>query len=227
MFYILDSGVDIGNIFGPFIDKFFETFNIKDSFIPYFVIGIILLALLLGIMVIRKILIKPVERKYDVSSNLSDNLTDIKEYVYKQYEDILRYISEFDVDNLEKHVSPNVISSYLANMQSLAEKNYQRIITDFEVVYCNINDMHKTDEKEIIDVLLTYEIRDYIVDADGKIISGSKDKIRHVNAITFERASICKNCESILSYDATRCIYCRNELDGEKYSVLAKEKLIK
>ncbi len=222
-----NSNFDINNFLGPYIDKFFDTFQI-----PYkigtilLIIIVVLIAIILGSITVKKILFKKprslLENKED------EEIEKMKTYVFNEYVKILENISEFKFQEVGRSINPNIVNSYIDKMSELREKGYKRIMSDFKNIYCCINYVRKIEDKEVIEALLTIELRDYIVDSNNNIVAGNNNLQRRTVSLMLERDTICPRCGADIDYNSKICLYCRATLSiDDHYSYLVKEKRVK
>ncbi len=222
---VLDTSYE--HFFDSYINKFFDTFNLPYQYgVPILVILVVAVALLLGAITVKKILLK--KPRSFIENKRDEEIEKTKTYVFNEYVKILQYISDFKFQEIGRSINPTIVNNYIDKMSELREKGYKRIMSDFNNVYCSINYVRKIEDKEVIEALLTIELRDYVVDANDNVVAGSKNLVRRTISLMLERETICPRCGADIDYSSNICLYCRATLSiDDHYSTLVKEKIVK
>lgn len=216
---------DGNNIFGSLIDTAGKTFNLDSySIIAILAIVIILVAIIIAYIVIKKALYNPSKSRNFLSSvsnrkikaiDPTLNPDEFKKFVSEAFKTTADAFSNFRYDILRENFSEKLYNEKIFELDSYKKRNLRNILSNITPLYCQINKVQIINDVETVDVIFTAQFKDYIVaEADSDVImSGSKrDTQERTYLISFtkkESNSVCPKCGGEVQND--RCLYCRFE----------------
>ncbi len=108
-----------------------------------------------------------------------DNDLNVKEfckYVYNQFIEIQKAISEFNEEKLKECMSDELYNISSMLLKNLKEKKQRNIMSDFINVNTYINNIEKEDNFEKVDLILVFICKSYTIDQDNNIVIGQDKK---------------------------------------------------
>lgn len=240
---IASSSYSTSDIFNPVIDNAAKTFNI-DIYVILSIVAVfvIILAILFASVIIKKILFEPFKNRNVLNSNISSrkiksvdpslDVKEFKEFAFEKFKGYCDAFTAFDFSLLKEQLSNNLYEEEVLELESLKKRNLRNIISNVKNVYCQINNIQVINNVEKVDIILTTQSKDYIVNISDSdvVMSGSKRDIQEKTyLITFikeELHAACLKCGGEVQND--HCLYCR-AINTQKESnwVISKIKLLK
>lgn len=231
------------DILDPVIDSAVDTFNIDFySVISIIAVIVIILAIVFASTIIKKTLFEPFKNKNVLNSNISnrkiksiDPLLDVNGFKGFAFDTFKKYADAFSnlkYDELKEIFTDDLYNAKRQELESFKMRKLKNIILNVKLNYCQINDVKKLNDIEIVDVILTVSFNGYtasIYDPDTVMIGSKRDIQEETYLLTFtkkEAAKICSKCGGELQNN--RCIYCRAEnTENESNWLLDKMKVLK
>lgn len=233
---------ETGNFFGSLIDNASKTLNIDYySVITIFVIIVILIAIVLAYIIIKKTLYDSSKNQKfleDVSNRKNGivdpklNPEEFKKFVANIFKITADAFSNYKYEVLKESFSEKLYNEKKYELDSHKSRKLRNVISHITPLYCQINNIRVIDDIEYVDVLFTAQFKDYIVaDTDADVIvSGSKrDTQERTYLLTFSKKEsnlVCPKCGGEVQND--KCLYCRYSHSEKKEKwFMEKMKILK
>ena len=147
----------------------------------------------------------------------NENISALKEKLYLRYVDFKTAIMKYDYNKLQSICFPSYYNQLVNVLNNMASNGQINVSDDFIRKGCKISNIHDEGNLVIIDFYLQLEFLDYVEDANGNLIAGSKLEpvsqcVRIEYVITKNKDDItCLNCGKrvFLDHDG-KCPYCGN-----------------
>ncbi len=138
---------------------------------------------------------------------------EIKKECYELFLKVQNALSEFDYSELRKLVTDELYNVYAGKLDDLREKNYKRVLKDFEEHKISLVSQEFDKNMTAIKVRVEVDFYDYIIDENQKLMSGSNSTKRHqAYLLTFvysqQKIDRCPSCGAKLEEKETVCSYC-------------------
>ena len=140
---------------------------------------------------------------------------------YNIFVSVHNALMDFDYKKLEDTCSNELYASYVVDLDNLKESNSKHIVSDFSCISSVIRNIEITDNRLIIDGYLYVEMKDYIVDKNGKVIDGSSEgkinneyDLEYIIDILKDSDNICPNCGAKMN--SRECEFCHTVVSNKK-----------
>lgn len=173
------------------------------------------------------------EKIYSVDPDL--NVYETNKMVFDTYKEIQNAWMNFDYDSLRKYTTDELYNMYTMQLDTLQVKGQKNIMKDFVLVDSYISNIYKENNIETVDIILTTNFYDYVVDSNNKVVRGSDKfkleityKLTFVKTLTQKDNNFCPNCGAKLENNAsTVCPYCNSVIVSDNYNwVMSKKQSI-
>ena len=169
-----------------------------------------------------------------VDSDLTEN--NIINKTYEIYEDLQYAWSDFNYDKMRTLISDELYNNYKMQLKTLSTKKQRNVMSDIEFVRGSIKDFEITKTSLNITVELEVTQNDYIVDENGIILRGDKEKDHNTYELLITRGlnslvkdKHCPNCGGELSFESSQsCPHCGADLVTLSADfIIAKKRILK
>ena len=158
------------------------------------------------------------------------NIEKFKKQVFNIYKELQIAWMNFDYGKIKELVSDEMYNMYTNQLETLKIKNQQNIMSDIELINCEITEYCKLNNKEIFKVYMSVNCYDYIINIkNNKVLRGKKHKKLTLGYIlTFERnieiVNHCPQCGSDVK-NLTECKYCKSKIvnNNDKLKMTKKQ----
>ena len=140
----------------------------------------------------------------------------------------------FNYEKLRKLTSDELYNTYESQLKVLKAKKQQNIMSDITLEGCNITTATRKNNKEIIKATLSIGMYDYVINEEGKVVRGNKNKKIHiVYEITLtkniEILDKCPSCGAkITNINSGKCDYCNAVImNNNKEYVMSKKRALR
>lgn len=170
---------------------------------------------------------------HDIDPEL--NIQEFNKLGYEIYKEIQDAWMNFDYDKLRKYTTDEIYNMYTMQLDALNVKGEKNIMKDFVLVNSYISNIYIQNGVETIDLILTTNFYDYVVDSNQRVVRGSdKFKLEITYKLTFVKIvgandnNFCPNCGAKLEDKAsTKCPYCNSVIVSDNYTwVMSKKQSI-
>lgn len=158
------------------------------------------------------------------------NIEKFKKQVFNIYKELQIAWMNFDYGKIKELISDEMYNMYTNQLETLKIKNQQNIMSDIELINCEITEYCKLNNKEIFKVYMSVNCHDYIINIkNNKVLRGKKHKkITLGYILTFERnieiVNHCPQCGSDVK-NLTECKYCKSKIvnNNDKLKMTKKQ----
>lgn len=179
---------------------------------------------------IKNIISEDVSEEILKEFNIED-IEKLKWDLYNNFVEIQRSWMNFNYNNLKSLTTDELYNQYKSQLEVLELKGDKNVMERFEYVDSKIVSIEKIGNKENLKLMLNVKMYDYILNKEGKVIQGDKNRrIDITYIIHFERnitsnITICPNCGGQV-LDNT-CLNCNSKvLYGSNEYVMSKKENI-
>lgn len=154
---------------------------------------------------------------------------------YINFLDIQNAWTNFDYDRLRSLLSDELFNTYQSQLKALKLKKQINMMEEFVQDFIDISSFEYVDGKATIKVVLLTSFYDYITNAKGDVLRGTKaNKVNNAYELTFisskakkSKAKKCPNCNAPLEDKVTnKCPYCGTKIIHSSYDwVLSKKEV--
>ncbi len=161
-----------------------------------------------------------------------ETMESLKEQLFQKFVAIQDAWMNFEYDKLRELCTDELYNSYKTQLETLALKNGQNIMSDYVLKKSVICKIEKEGSLVSVQVYMLVSFYDYVIDTKTKKVTrGTKDsKITNHYVMTFVRSDEkkevkCPNCGAVVPYNTSGvCKYCRATIvkDADEF-VLSKK----
>ena len=145
------------------------------------------------------------------------NIEDFKEYFYKLFTDFEKAYNSLDYKKMESLSTSQLFENYYTGISLDLKAGNKRIIENIVKKRMTIFELDSTVSKQIVSTFIEISYNNYMVNKNGEVISGQKDKITESFVVQFRKdfnkKSIinCPNCGAPI--ESSKCPYCDSVVD--------------
>ena len=199
------------------------------------VVALIVIVIFVVIIIIASK--KEKERRAKIIASITIPNFDANAFLKESYNTFIKVQnawSEFNYDELQKLLSDELYNSYKSQLKALGLKKQKNIMTDFRLMANYINSFSESDTEYTIKTRMMVKFYDYVVDNDGKVVRGNKNRKLIINyELTWiksksSKANKCPNCNAPLdNVNSSTCPYCNSTIISSSHDfILAKKQAI-
>ena len=164
------------------------------------------------------------------------NLEEFKNIVFEKYKEIQIAWMNFDYDTLQRNCTNSLYHMYRSQLEVLKLKKQKNIMEHFRQITFRVVDIEQNHHAVSLKVRTTIWCYDYIVDEEGHVVRGDKNKkniydyeMTFIRSIQEAGYSKCPNCGASLERkNSVICSFCNSKIINNKnYDwVLSKKEMI-
>ncbi len=177
--------------------------------------------------------IKNITRDVDNSALEQLDIKDVnilKDYLYQIYLDFEKAYNDLDYNTMLNTSTNKLYNAYHTNIMLNLKCGQKKIIENITRHNMFVYDILCTNRKQVISTIIEVENSSYMLDYNGKVVSGSVTPIREKFEVIFIKnydnsTSVkCPNCQASVS--GTKCEYCGTELRNSEFRIDSIKKVI-
>ena len=159
------------------------------------------------------------------------NRADVLQKSFDIYRNVQIAWMNFDYDTLRKYLSDELFNTYKMQLNALNLKKQKNVMEDFLNRQMVITGISENDGLITLTIELVVAQRDYVVDASGNVIKGTKARQMLVHyEMTFtmtqeQNSGKCPNCNAPLANQASNeCPYCGSTVVTKNHDLVMTKK---
>jgi len=175
--------------------------------------------------------LKSVLKEYDTEKYKEYDFKELKNYIYDNFVSVQNAWMNFDYDSLKELCGDELFTSYKSDLEVLKAANNKNIMKKFKRHKCEILDVVEDKKTITIKCALFVSFKDYVVNAKGRVVKGSRFKIfnnlyKLEYVINKKVVDTCPSCGAKI--EGSLCNYCHTVLiDNNDKLVLVNKNLVK
>ncbi len=170
---------------------------------------------------------KKTKRRYQALP-LDEKDQKLMDECYQVFYDIQMAWMNFDYDALKQLVTDELYHTYCNQLDTLKIKNQKNVMNQFEPINIFLVKKEKRNSLVTFHVQLEVGFYDYIVDENGNVVRGNKNKKVYMTyLLTFvynEKSIECPGCGASLDGKQTTCPYCGSHIQAVGNSIRLSKK---